>query len=227
VIQTLFGNKKEKMLANIFDKDKTFRPKKKFEAGSLRHELHKKAKASLGAGDQLKTSVKLPPGEEENEWIAVHVVDFFNRINLIYGTLSDFCTTKSCPKMTAGSKYEYFWKDESDPKFKVATSVSTPEYVDLLMTWVEKLINDPDVFPPEVGKPFPKEFKNICRNIFKRLTRVFCHVYIHHFDKIQEIKAEPHINACFKHFYYFTLEFDMVDKKEFQPLEEMIKNLDK
>jgi len=98
--------------------------------GSLRYELHKKAKASLGAGEQIRSSVKLPPGEEENEWLAVHgsllllllflsklkfikfnfsifqylVVDFFNRVNLIYGTLSDFCTTKTCPRMTAGTK---------------------------------------------------------------------------------------------------------------------------
>jgi len=50
-------------------------------------------------------------------------------------------------------------------------------------------------------------------------------VYIHHFDKIQEIGAEPHINACFKHFYYFSLEFRMVDMMEFAPLDDMIKNL--
>lgn len=34
------------------------------------------------------------------------------------------------------------------------------------------------------GQPFPKTFRQICANIFKRLTRVFCHVYIHHFEKI-------------------------------------------
>lgn len=32
--------------------------------------------------------------------------------------------------------------------------------------------------------PFPKDFKAVCKNIFKRLLRVFAHVYIHHFDKI-------------------------------------------
>ena len=77
------------------------------------------------------------------------VVDFFNRINLIYGTLSDFCTTTSCPRMTAGPKYEYFWKDEHNPKYKTATSVSTPVYVDLLMTWIETQINNEKIFPPD------------------------------------------------------------------------------
>ena len=43
-------------------------------------------------GLDLKAIVVLPPGEDLNDWIAVHVVDFFNRINLIYGTVSDFCS---------------------------------------------------------------------------------------------------------------------------------------
>ena len=45
-------------------------------------------------GLDLKAIVLLPPGEDLNDWIAVHVVDFFNRINLIYGTVSDFCTNE-------------------------------------------------------------------------------------------------------------------------------------
>jgi len=52
----------------------------------------RRLKASLNAGLDLKVAVQLPPGEEQNDWVAVHVVDFFNRINLIYGTISDYCT---------------------------------------------------------------------------------------------------------------------------------------
>ncbi|KCV70754.1 maintenance-ploidy protein MOB1 (MPS1 binder 1) [Fonticula alba] len=210
-------------MMKLFDKNKTFRPKKKFEPGTIRYELHKKSKASLGASFKIQHSVKLPPGDDLNEWLAVHVVDFFNRINLIYGTLVDFCTPKTCPRMTAGSKFEYYWKD--DHQYKQATSVSTPLYVDLLMKWVESQINDESIFPPEVGRPFPKNFKAICANIFRRLTRVFCHVYIHHFEMIQEIGAEAHINACFKHFYYFTAEFKLVDEKELRPLEDFINSV--
>jgi len=33
------------------------------------------------------------------------VVDFFNRINLIYGTVSDHCTDTTCPIMSGGPKY--------------------------------------------------------------------------------------------------------------------------
>ena len=32
-------------------------------------------------------------------------VDFFNQINMLYGTLTEFCTDQSCPVMSAGPKY--------------------------------------------------------------------------------------------------------------------------
>ena len=39
--------------------------------------------------DHSHQVVKLPKGEDFNDWLAVHVVDFFNRINLIYGTVCE------------------------------------------------------------------------------------------------------------------------------------------
>jgi len=35
------------------------------------------------------------------------------------------------------------------------------------------------------------------------------------------IGAEPHVNTCYKHFYYFVKEFNLLNEKEFQPLKEM------
>ena len=39
-------------------------------------------------------------------WVAVNTVDFFNQINMLYGTITEFCTEESCPVMSAGPKYE-------------------------------------------------------------------------------------------------------------------------
>ena len=33
--------------------------------------------------------------------------------------------------------------------------------------------------------------------------------------------AEPHVNTCYKHFYYFVTEFTLMNEKEFEPLKEM------
>jgi hypothetical protein len=68
--------------------------------------------------------VKLPEGEDENEWLAVNstrhprripagkayadwvaVVDFYNQINLLYGAITEFCSPQSCPEMKATDEY--------------------------------------------------------------------------------------------------------------------------
>ncbi|CAB4033337.1 MOB kinase activator 3B isoform X1 [Paramuricea clavata] len=203
-------------LTHLFSKDRTFRPKKKWDQGSLRHGLHKQAKATLQSGLDLRSCVKLPPNETLEDWIAVHVVDFFNRVNLIYGTVSEFCTSITCPVMSGGPKYEYHWSDGT--KSRKPRAVSAPEYMELLMAWIETLVNNPDIFPPDDSIPFPKAFLPTCKKVLTRLFRVFVHVYIHHFEKMVSKGAEAHVNQCYKHFYFFVTEFSLVDKKELEPL---------
>ncbi|KAL1131090.1 hypothetical protein AAG570_012327 [Ranatra chinensis] len=185
----------------------------------MRYSLHKQAQASLNSGINLRAVVQLPEGEELNDWIAVHVVDFFNRINLIYGTVSEYCTDETCPTMSGGSRFEYLWADGA--KYKKPTQLPAPQYVALLIDWIETQINDETLFPISTEVPFPKTFVPLCRKILTRLFRVFVHVYIHHFDRIVYIGAEPHVNTCYKHFYYFVKEFDLVSSKELEPLKEM------
>ncbi|KAL6035267.1 hypothetical protein STEG23_032048 [Scotinomys teguina] len=83
---------------------KTFKPKKNIPEGSHQYELLKHAEATLGSGN-LRQAVMLPEGEDLNEWIAVNTVDFFNQINMLYGTITEFCTEASCPVMSAGPRY--------------------------------------------------------------------------------------------------------------------------
>ncbi|GCB74229.1 MOB kinase activator 3C-like [Scyliorhinus torazame] len=210
-------------LKQVFNKDRTFRPRKRFEPGTQRFELYKKAQASLKSGVDLKTVVQLPAGENLNDWIAVNTVDFFNRINLIYGTICEYCTERSCPVMSGGLKYEYRWQDEH--KYKKPTKVTAPRYINLLMDWIEALINNEDNFPTRVGVPFPKNFMQLCKKILTRLFRVFVHVYIHHFDRITTMGAEAHVNTCYKHFYYFVTEFNLTDERELEPLKVMTEKI--
>eukprot|EP00040_Diaphanoeca_grandis_P039337 m.258805 g.258805 ORF g.258805 m.258805 type:complete len:215 (-) comp37105_c0_seq1:171-815(-) len=207
------------------NKSKTYRAKKNFKEGTIRYQLHKKATKCLESEVDLQDAVKLPAEEERNEWLAVHVVDFFNRINLIYGTVCDFCTEESCPRMSGGPQYEYQWQDSNMAAYKKPVAVPAPKYIDLLMDWTEGIINDDRMFPPLPDIPFPKNFVSVVKQIFRRLFRVFVHVYYHHFKKLAEIGAEPHVNTCFKHFYYFVVEFELIDTKELAPLTALTKSL--
>ena len=186
--------------------------------------LQKYAEATLGSGN-LRLAVTLPEGEDLNEWLAVNTVDFFNQINMLYGTITEFCMPDTCSVMSAGRRYQYKWPaaKRGDPPL----TVSAPEYVDLLMTWVQNHLDDENIFPSKIGVPFPKDFQNVVKTIFKRLFRVYAHIYHSHFTKIVSLGEEAHLNTSFKHFIYFTQEFNLVDKRELAPLAELIDSLTK
>ena len=59
--------------------------------------------------------------------------------------------------------------------------VSAGEYIEFLMTWVENQLNNEKIFPCVIGVPFPKNFFAIICVIFKRLFRVYAHLYHSHF----------------------------------------------
>uniref|UniRef100_A0AAZ3SLX6 MOB kinase activator 3A n=1 Tax=Oncorhynchus tshawytscha TaxID=74940 RepID=A0AAZ3SLX6_ONCTS len=107
-------------------------------------------------------------------------------------------------------------------KFEPGTQpVPAPKYMSLLMDWIEVQINNEHIFPTNIGTPFPKTFMQVAKKILSRLFRVFVHVYIHHFDRVNQMGAEAHVNTCYKHFYYFVTEFNLTDHKELEPLKEM------
>ncbi|XP_031115413.1 MOB kinase activator-like 1A [Ipomoea triloba] len=201
---------------------KTFHPKKSVPPGNKGELLQKHIDATLGSGN-LREAVLLPPGEDLNEWLAVNTVDFFNQVNILYGTLTEFCTPSSCPMMTAGPKYEYRWAD--GVSIKKPIKVSAPKYVDYLMDWIEKQLDDESIFPQKLGAPFPPNFRDVVKTIVKRLFRVYAHIYHSHFQKIIGLKEEAHLNTCFKHFVLFSWEFHLIDKNGLAPLYEIVESI--
>lgn len=204
----------------------------------------KHAAATLGSGN-LRNAVQLPEGEDVNEWIAVNskdrldtvlvfscvlmiyilflAVDFFNQINMLYGTITEFCTEDTCGIMSAGPKYEYHWADGQTVKKPI--KCSAPKYIDYLMTWVQDQLDDETLFPSKIGVPFPKNFQIIAKTILKRLFRVYAHIYHQHFPEVVRLGEEAHLNTSFKHFIFFVQEFQLIDRRELAPLQELIDKL--
>jgi len=207
---------------NWWNKNKGLKPQRSFPEDSKQSKLHSTIKATMKAtlgGGELRKTVVLPEGEDLNEWIAVNTVHFYNAANMIYGTCAEFCTDESCPTMSAG-RNEYLWKDGG--KYKKPTRVPAPVYIDNLLNWVNDQISNPNLFPVDEAARFPSNFMKQVKVIYKRLFRLYAHVYWSHFEKMRTIGANAHLNTCFKHFVYFILEFDLVDKKGMAPLEKFI-----
>lgn len=214
-------------MLSLLNRNKTFKPRRRADgADNPRYELAKLATdilaTSLPAGD-LREAVKLPEGYAPNDWIAVHLVDLFNQLNLIYGSMCDDCTDGSCPIMSAGGKYEYLWADAE--RYKSPTRVSAPKYVDLLMDWVDKQLADEALFPVAGGRAFPEDFRSDVKRIMRRLFRVYAHLFHSHLDEIVAVGAEAHLSTCFRHFVFFGTEFGLLPSKEMEPLKEIIAKL--
>ncbi|KAF8270947.1 Mob1/phocein [Lactarius quietus] len=192
-------------------KTRTFKPRRDIPEGTKQYQLRKYAEATLGSGN-LRLAVKLPEGEDLNEWLAVHAVDFFNHLNMLYGTVTEFCTPQECPVMSAGPRRV---------RYKRPTKLAAPDYVDALMNWAQNILDDEAVFPNTIGVPFPRTFKDTVRTIVRRLFRVYAHIYSNHFDQICALGIEAHLNTSYRHFFLFIHEFDLVDKKELAPLDEL------
>jgi len=195
--------------------------KKKSPKDTLRYTLKQSFKKSLGQGVLMKEAVKCPEGESVDEWIAMNTLEIYNSTNLCFGFVSDFCTPKSCPTMTAGPKYSYLWQD--DKIYTKPTSVSASEYIELLMSWVSSTLDDVSIFP-QSGK-FPKTFLPIVKKIWKRLARVYFHIYYHHWKQIEALNAESHVNTCLKHFFYFSSAFQLVSDEDLEPMSEIAKQI--
>uniref|UniRef100_A0A1I7XD91 MOB kinase activator-like 1 n=1 Tax=Heterorhabditis bacteriophora TaxID=37862 RepID=A0A1I7XD91_HETBA len=164
---------------------------------------------TLGSGN-LRDVVRLPEGEDLNEWLAVNIMDVFNQVRMLYGTVVSFCTNESCPQMTAGSKHEYYWK-ESD---RVYDSVILSLFH---FTIIKRIFM--------MRRPFPRNFHQVCESIMKRLFRVYAHVYSSHASKIREQNSTPHLNTSFKQFILFALQFKLIPQTELEPLRPIIDDL--
>ncbi len=45
----------------------------------------------MGSGN-LRVAVRVPDGELLEEWLALHTVDLFTNMNILYGPINEFCT---------------------------------------------------------------------------------------------------------------------------------------
>jgi MOB kinase activator 1 len=126
---------------------------------------------------------------------------------MLYSTITEFCSPVACPTMSAGQRYEYLWADPSSKSNREPIKMSAPQYVDTLMTYIQNKIDDENMFPSKLGVPFPKVFLSTVKTIWRRLFRVYAHVYCEHFTVIVGLGLENHLNTSFKHFVLFSKEF--------------------
>ena len=161
----------------------------------------------------------------DSGWVAAHAIDFYNDIILIWHVMA--CDPYiSCFKPGEGfpSGVEYRWAPNPDGP---AISVSAPDYVNLVLKWIEEQLNDPTKFPVDAKDEMQvystPTFAVLCGQIFRRLLRVYGIIYCSFFATIDALEMTPHLNTCFKHFLYFCSEFSLLPEREVEPLKVLVR----
>ncbi|CAH3039943.1 unnamed protein product [Pocillopora meandrina] len=170
---------------------------------------------------EVRELVPLPPSIDLNEWLASNTLAFFNQIDLLYGSVSERCTTTTCPTMSAPGSVTYFWHDDKGKKI-TKTNVSAPQYIDLVLTCSHKYLHDDAVFPTKYGLTFPATFLTTVRKIFKLLFHVLAHMYYAHFNNLLNHGLQSHINTVLMNFFLYHQEFNLLDPKETAPLDDLL-----
>ncbi|KZT67237.1 hypothetical protein DAEQUDRAFT_694327 [Daedalea quercina L-15889] len=165
--------------------------------------------AALVKGN-FKHIVMLPKYADVMEWVAVNIFDFYQNLNSFYGVLAECCTQQSCPSMSAGSNLNYTWINQD----RKSVQLPAPTYIDYVMTWVQNLLDDENVFPTKSGREFSQTFPSTVKHVYRQLLRVFAHLYHAHYPQILHLRSEPHFNSLFAHFLAFGKEYELLDIKD-------------
>lgn len=104
----------------------------------------------------------------------------------------------------------------------VPLSLSSPDYCDRVLNWIESQIANDSIFPENEQDPFPGDFGEISRKILNRLFRLFSIIYHVHFDVVEDKDAALILNTTFKRYLYFMFEFDLLDNKETKSLKDTV-----
>ncbi|PPQ80986.1 hypothetical protein CVT26_003496 [Gymnopilus dilepis] len=187
------------------------------------------ADAALVKGN-FKTIVMLPKYCDIMEWVAVNIFDFYTNLNEFYGVIAERCTQHTCPTMSAGPSLNYVWTHQGGKQ----AMLPAPTYIDYVMTSIQNLIDDENVFPTKsstftlmsksqtslIDHPGPTDqafhpsFPATVRTIYRQLLRVFAHIYHAHYPQILHLRSEPHFNSLFAHFLAFGREYELLEVRD-------------
>ncbi|XP_013186798.1 MOB kinase activator-like 2 isoform X2 [Amyelois transitella] len=165
----------------------------------------------------MRQLVELPHGLDYNEWLASHTLALFDHVNLLYGTVSEFCTAASCADMAGPGGRTYAWYDERGKKSRVAA----PQYVDYVMTYTQKTVNDETIFPTKYANEFPAGFESVVRRVVRLLFHVVAHLYAAHFRELALLRLHAHLHLTFAHLTALDRRFALLDHKETEVLRDL------
>lgn len=166
-----------------------------------------------------------PPGFTNNDWIIINLVDFLQRVELLYSSCSLFCTSDTCPLFNAGPRYCYFWLDDDSSK---SLQVSAPEYFDALKRYIKRNLNNKSLFPDDLDDELSSKAVNVIQTSYRRLFRILAHLYVCHFkdiSKLGDLNFFEVMNTILTHYANIALIYNICSIEDFDVFEPIFSNI--
>jgi len=161
------------------------------------------------------------PLDDVDLFIARSAPGIFAAVQQLHALVCETCTEISCPRMSAGNKYEYQWNDGLTTR-----ACSAPQYIAQLFEWVTPQLPDIPGVVPGSNSALPEllpEFRRDASVIFRRLFRVYAHIYYNHFEEIRALGAEPFLQSSWHQFMNLVIGFELIpNRAELAPLQKLI-----
>lgn len=122
-------------------------------------------------------------------------------------------TCANCRRMNAGPHIVYKWADEERPKPMKLPALA---YMTMLQRYSFMVITGD---PPLSSR---KDARTLVQMLLKRFFRVYAHLYLEHYDTLQERQRVHFVNQCFQRYLRFVRSSDLVSMSDMSPLAELI-----
>lgn len=103
--------------------------------------------------------------------------------------------------------------------------MSAPDYFAALKKWIRRSLSNSKLFPQISGIEFSAEAKVIIETAYRRMFRVFAHLYTCHFAAIQKQNMEVVINTLLAHFVVFAINYELILEEELDMLEPVFRKI--
>jgi len=200
------------------------------QRGTARYLTHQQNPHATLGNDALKGVCGGPAGVNRETWIAAKCCDVIDDVHTVLSLLSGgdvsgaspICAPQTCVS-NGGKREEYIWRGEDGKQVNLGAA----EYFAKLMMWCDRVVTDQDIFGTCPFRSMPKGAVDIIKMMFRRLSRVYVHIFLCHRPLLQKRGYEAHINYCFKHFLFFGQEYDLLGEwgcnaSDLEPLRPMI-----
>ncbi|VDP59552.1 unnamed protein product [Schistosoma mattheei] len=182
------------------------------------------------------------PAMDTNEWLAAHTIALFDNISIIYDAIYELCSCRSLWESLedsgihnivssllleiSNSSLGVQSEDDRGKKNKSLIVGSISQYsrisarqaIDGALSSCHDLIQCPRLFPIRNGEPFPSDLPQYVSVICKNILVCIVHMYVAHFNHLDQLELIPHMNTLARHFFAFSKRFSLVDDKQLDAL---------